>query len=134
MPMLSIFYFSIFNTSTGQKMHSGTFREQSSSCCLRGRASGATPAAQRAAWALKAPGPGVWQVKRSQVCPGLVSLLRWAQRSPCVRVRGPGSGGKEQGHVASAVLFLLFHSLLCGPPRLRRRWGALKGLWLWLGC
>lgn len=31
MLMLSIFYFSIFNTSAGQKMHSGTFREQSSS-------------------------------------------------------------------------------------------------------
>lgn len=44
---------------------------------------------------------------------GLVSLLRWAQRSPDSGVTGLAGDGEEQGHAASSILlFLPFLSLL----------------------
>lgn len=106
---------SIFNTSAGQKC---TWESSGTRAALlvvlsarpgfrSGASSSASSAGFESAWLRFSAG------KERPVCRGLVSLLRWDQRSLCSGVAGLGGGGEEQGRVASSVLlFLLFLSLL----------------------
>jgi len=100
-----------------------------SRAALHGRASGATPAARRAAWPLRVPGPTFWQVKGDQSA-GARLPAPVGSAEPVIR--GPGAGRWQGGAGPRGIVRPSLPPVSLPAVALRR--GELEGLWVWLCC